>query len=100
MATLLIVEDDRKTNEAICEYLKSAGHMLISAYDGAAALQSFDECNIDLIVLDIMLPKISGLSVLHEIRQKSSVSSPHLSVSHVCGFYGFYFPILNLKCLY
>jgi two-component system response regulator VanR len=47
--------------------------MLISAYDGAAALQSFDECNIDLIVLDIMLPKISGLSVLHEIRQKSSV---------------------------
>lgn len=73
MATLLIVEDDRKTNEAICEYLKSAGHMLISAYDGAAALQSFDECNIDLIVLDIMLPKISGLSVLHEIRQKSSV---------------------------
>lgn len=73
MATLLIVEDDRKTNEAICEYLKSAGHMLISAYDGAAALQSFDEYNIDLIVLDIMLPKISGLSVLHEIRQKSSV---------------------------
>lgn len=73
MATLLIVEDDRKTNEAICEYLKSAGHTLISAYDGAAALQSFDECNIDLIVLDIMLPKISGLSVLHEIRQKSSV---------------------------
>ena len=73
MATLLIVEDDRKTNEAICEYLKSAGHMLISAYDGAAALQSFDEYNIDLIVLDIMLPKISGLSVLHEIRQKSSI---------------------------
>ena len=73
MATLLIVEDDRKTNEAICEYLKSAGHLLISAYDGAAALQSFDEYNIDLIVLDIMLPKISGLSVLHEIRQKSSV---------------------------
>ena len=73
MATLLIVEDDRKTNEAICEYLRSAGHMLIPAYDGAAALRSFDGCSIDLIVLDIMLPKISGLSVLREIRQKSSV---------------------------
>ncbi len=73
MATLLIVEDDIKTNEAICEYLKSAGHKLIPVYDGASALQSFDECKIDLMVLDIMLPKISGLSVLHEIRQKSSV---------------------------
>ncbi|MCI9371607.1 MAG: response regulator transcription factor [Lachnospiraceae bacterium] len=73
MATLLIVEDDKKTNEAICEYLKSAGHKLIPAYDGASALQSFNECNIDLVVLDIMLPKISGLSVLHEIRRSSSV---------------------------
>ena len=73
MAELLIVEDDRKTSEAICEYLKSAGHKIISAYDGADALQIFDRNNIDLVVLDIMLPKVSGLSVLHEIRQKSAV---------------------------
>lgn len=38
MATLLIVEDDRKTNEAICEYLKPAGHTVIPAYDGGEAL--------------------------------------------------------------
>ena len=73
MASILVVEDDKKTNEAICEYLKSAGHKLISVYDGVSALQAFGECNIDLVVLDIMLPKISGLSVLHEIRQSSSV---------------------------
>lgn len=73
MATLLIVEDNQKTNEAICEYLKSAGHKLISAYDGASALQFFRKFDVDLIVLDIMLPNISGLSVLHEIRQSSSV---------------------------
>ena len=73
MATLLIVEDDIKTNEAICEYLKSAGHTLMPVYDGASALQSFDKADIDLIVLDIMLPKISGICVLHEIRRKSSV---------------------------
>ncbi len=73
MAALLIVEDDRKTNEAICEYLRSAGHKVIPAYDGDKALQIFGRSNIDLIVLDIMLPKVSGLSVLHEIRQKSSV---------------------------
>lgn len=73
MATLLIVEDDKKTNEAICEYLKPAGHLVVPVYDGAAALQSFNQGKIDLIVLDIMLPKITGLSVLHEIRQTSRV---------------------------
>ena len=43
MAALLIVEDDLKTNEAICEYLKPAGHTVIPAYDGEKALQLFRE---------------------------------------------------------
>ena len=73
MATLLIVEDDKQTNEAICEYLKSAGHKIIPAYDVADALQLFNQEDIDLVVLDIMLPKITGLAVLHEIRKKSVV---------------------------
>ena len=73
MAALLIVEDDRKTNEAICEYLRSAGHEIIPAYDGEEGLQIFGKGGIDLVVLDIMLPKVSGLFVLHEIRQKSSL---------------------------
>ncbi len=73
MAAILVVEDDKKTNEAICEYLKLAGHKLIPAYDGADALQLFEKDNIDLVVLDIMLPKISGISVLHKIRKESSV---------------------------
>lgn len=69
MATLLIVEDDHKTNEAICEYMKPTGHTVIPAYDGGEALQLFRQNSIDLVVLDIMLPHVSGLSVLHEIRQ-------------------------------
>ena len=73
MATLLIVEDDKKTNEAICEYLKPTGHTVIPAYDGREALQFFRQNSIDLVVLDIMLPCISGLSVLHEIRKSSTV---------------------------
>lgn len=73
MAALLIVEDDKQTNEAICEYLKLAGHKIMPAYDGAEALHLFNQENIDLVVLDIMLPKITGLGVLHEIRKKSSV---------------------------
>ncbi|MCI9455877.1 MAG: response regulator transcription factor, partial [Oscillospiraceae bacterium] len=73
MATLLIVEDDPKTNDAICEYLKPAGHKVIPAYDGAEALRLFHENSIDLVVLDIMLPHVSGLSILHEIRRTSTV---------------------------
>ena len=71
MAILLIVEDDKKTNEAICEYLRSAGHETIQVYDGAEAIQIFREKQVDLAVLDIMLPKMTGLAVLHEIRQTS-----------------------------
>ena len=79
MATLLIVEDDKQTNEAICEYLKSAGHKIVPAFDGLEALKIFEQENIDLVVLDIMLPKITGLGVLHELRKKSSV----LSLIHI-----------------
>ena len=60
MATLLIVEDDKQTNEAICEYLKSAGHKIVPAFDGLEALKIFEQENIDLVVLDIMLPKITS----------------------------------------
>ncbi len=73
MALLLIVEDDKNTNEAISEYLKSTGHSIVSAYDGEEALLLFSENEIELIVLDIMLPKITGLAVLHEIRKRSVV---------------------------
>lgn len=73
MATILVVEDNQGTNKAICEYMKSAGHALVSAYDGEQALQLFRHKPLDLIVLDIMLPKISGVAVLHEIRKSSNI---------------------------
>ena len=68
----MATEDDRKTNDAICEYLKPAGHKVIPAYDDREALQLFREKSIDLVVLDIMLPHVSGLSILHEIRRTSA----------------------------
>ena len=73
MAQIMIVEDSQGTNKAICEYMKSAGHTLIPAFDGAEALNIFRDRKIDLIVLDIMLPKISGLAALHEIRKSSNI---------------------------
>jgi len=73
MARLLIVEDDRKTNEAVCEYLRSAEHEAVSVYDGQQALTALKHEQFDLVVLDIMLPKITGISVLHEIRKNSNM---------------------------
>ena len=73
MCKILIVEDDRQTNLAICEYLCSIGYTTLSAFDGSEALSIFSQNTIDLIILDIMLPKKSGLDVLHQIRDSSLV---------------------------
>ena len=73
MATLLIVEDDIDTNEAVCEYLQDAGHTTIPAFDGDEAITLFSENKIDLVILDIMLPTITGLAVLNSIRKTSQV---------------------------
>ncbi len=72
MAVILMVEDERNTNEAVCEYLKSIGYNAVPAYDGMEAVQLFEQNNFDLVVLDIMLPRMSGISVLHKIRQTKS----------------------------
>lgn len=73
MAVLLIVEDDIVTNEAICEYMQSAGHKTLSAFDGENGIRIARESPIDLVILDIMLPKMNGLEVLKELRAESNI---------------------------
>ena len=71
MAAILIVEDDRITNDLICDYLRDAGHLVYQAYDGRGALELFGQKTIELVILDIMLPHINGMQVLREIRATS-----------------------------
>ena len=73
MAKILIVEDNQGTNKAICEYMKEGGHTLFSAFTGSEALKIFRGEELDIIVLDIMLPEMSGIVVLHEIRKISNI---------------------------
>lgn len=73
MAVIMVVEDNQGTNKAICEYMKNAGHTMIPVYDGKDALWQFPEHKINLLVLDIMLPGMSGVAVLHEIRKISNI---------------------------
>lgn len=69
--SILIVEDDKRMNEIICDYFEMAGFQVFSALDGLEALSVFDKETIDLVVLDIMMPKLDGWSVCRRIRQKS-----------------------------
>lgn len=73
MANILVVEDDILTNETVSEYLRDMGHTVAQAYDGEQAMQLFEGKAADVVVLDIMLPKINGLNVLKKIRQRSKV---------------------------
>lgn len=73
MKTILVIEDETKLNEIICDYLKEAGYKVLSAFDGEEALDLFSYENIDGIILDIMIPKIDGWSVCRKIRQTSGI---------------------------
>jgi DNA-binding response OmpR family regulator len=73
MQTILIVEDDKNTNQVITEFLKEAGYTVLSVFDGERAMEVFYENKVDMAVLDIMLPKQSGLEVLKYIRSLSNI---------------------------
>ncbi|MEW4353612.1 response regulator transcription factor [Streptococcus pneumoniae] len=73
MYKILVVEDDATINQVICEFLKEQNYDVVSVLDGSDALKSFQKEVFDLIILDIMLPSVSGLEVLKEIRKTSQV---------------------------
>ena len=70
---ILIVEDEKEIREAVSEYLSEVGYNVISAEDGMQAIELFKNSKIDLVILDIMLPKANGFVVLNKIRQESNV---------------------------
>ncbi|MGT2785365.1 response regulator transcription factor [Streptococcus merionis] len=73
MNRILVVEDDEAINQVICEFLKESHYRVDAAFDGKVALEKFYSNTYDLILLDIMLPSISGLDILKEIRTVSQV---------------------------
>ncbi|MDM5234763.1 DNA-binding response regulator [Bacillus cereus] len=71
--TVLLVEDERRLREIVSDYFRNEGFEVIEAEDGKKALELFAEHEIDLIMLDIMLPEIDGWSVCRRIRKESEV---------------------------
>jgi two-component system, OmpR family, response regulator RegX3 len=72
-ATVLVVEDEDSFIEALTIGLKREGFRVQVARDGAEALDIFDAVKPDLVLLDVMLPKVSGIDVCRELRRRSSV---------------------------
>ena len=71
--TILVVEDEESFVEALTVGLKREGFRVRVARDGVEALELFDLVQPDLVLLDVMLPRISGIDVCREIRTRSQV---------------------------
>ncbi|MDQ3910677.1 MAG: response regulator transcription factor [Actinomycetota bacterium] len=71
--TVLLVDDDAALLEVMAIVLSSEGYRVVTASDGAEALQELGREDLDVVVLDVMLPRISGFEVLKKIREKSNV---------------------------
>lgn len=71
---ILLVEDEETTREGIEEYLTVKGYDVVAARDGEEAISTFKKMEYDLVILDIMLPKSDGFTVLHAIRECSQTS--------------------------
>jgi len=71
--TVLVVEDEPSFVDALMVGLRREGFRVQVAVDGAQALDVFDAVQPDLVLLDVMLPKVSGIDVCRELRRRSSV---------------------------
>lgn len=68
MTTLLIAEDDLNIQKLLVRLLKQAGYETLVANDGQEALATLEDYQVDLLVLDVMMPKMTGFEVIKELR--------------------------------
>lgn len=73
MSKILVCDDDREIVEAITIYLKREGYEVITAYDGEEAVAIIERENIDLLIIDIMMPKLGGIEATFQIREKNNL---------------------------
>lgn len=77
---ILVVEDERNLADAICRILQDAGYNAEACYDGRSGLISAKSGLYDAIVLDVMLPGLSGIELVHELRRER-IATPVLMLT-------------------
>lgn len=70
---ILLVEDESRIREMVKEYLENEGFLITEASDGADGLDKFKNVDFDMLILDVMLPKVDGWSVCREVRRISAI---------------------------
>ena len=68
MAKLLVVEDDKELNSIVCDYLEDSDHTVTGCFDGCEAIALLKDKSFDLVISDIMMPKMDGFSLVEKIR--------------------------------
>ena len=81
MNKILIIEDDLEINALLADFLKEKGYAVHCQYDGLHVLDFLNKEKIDLIILDIMMPKVDGLEVCRKIREKVSVKETEVNIN-------------------
>ena len=69
MLQILVVEDNENTQKLMCTILKQGGYDVLQAYDGIQALEILDHKHVDLILLDVMMPRMDGIEFLRTLRE-------------------------------
>ena len=73
MTNILVCDDDKEIVEAIEIYLAQEGYNVIKAYDGEQAIRALKENDIQLLIIDIMMPKLDGIHAPLKIREYRSI---------------------------
>jgi len=73
MTSVLLIDDDIELAYLLKEYLEEEGFNVSHRPDGSHALQAIEECQADLLVLDIMMPGLNGIEVLRRVRRESNI---------------------------
>jgi len=71
---ILLVEDEAITRNAFADALRREGHQVIEAADGVQALSLVDNCHVDLVITDLVMPRLNGFELIGKIRSKR----PHI----------------------
>jgi len=74
-AKILLVDDDMTLHEMYAERLRAEGYVIVSAYDGEEALEKAYQEKPDIILLDIMMPKVNGIDVMKKLREDEKTSA-------------------------
>ncbi len=71
--TILVADDEKEIRELLCLYLEKDGYQVLEAADGYKALSLLEKEEIDMALLDIMMPKMDGFRVLKKLRETSNI---------------------------